>query len=116
MQLALVMETRNMAVSHAVSAQKREKTPRTAWDAVTPYKSGKTRDDWDLALGSRANGRCVCCACGDGLGSFGAFDKHQKINSKGNVVCLDPATIGMERNSGGWWVTPNPMYGEEQAS
>lgn len=105
-----------MAVSHAVDAKSRTKAARAQYDNVAPYRSGKTRADWDLPLGMKANKRCVCLACGDGFGSLGAFDKHQKFNSRGDVVCVDPATVGMERNAGGWWVTPNPMYGDEEAA
>lgn len=116
MQLAmgLTTEVPSMPVSHSVVSEKRTKPDRRAWDTLTPYRSGKTRKDWPLALGARANGRCVCNLCGDGFGSVGAFDKHQRINSRGEVVCLDPATLGMERNGGGWWVTPNPLYGEQE--
>lgn len=112
MQLALVMETRNMAVTGQGIEKAVGRAARKGYDALKPYRSGFDRSRWDLRHGSN---RCVCQACNDGFKSVSSFDRHQVINSNGDVICRDPATLGMVRNDDGWWV--NSLYErEEQAS
>lgn len=43
-----------------------------------------------------------CRACGKVFTSVTAFDKHQRL-VRGAVVCLNPATVGLERKPSGRW-------------
>ena len=49
-------------------------------------------------------GQCICGQCGHGFASVSAFDKHQTLEG-GELLCWDPASLGMARNARGWWVT-----------
>lgn len=101
-QLAMDWEKRQMPQNGPRDAVNARKSDRKAYDTLVPYRSGFARDSWALRHGSA---RCVCRACGDGFNSVTAFDKHQVLNSRGQVVCRDPATLGMVRNADGWWIT-----------
>ena len=48
--------------------------------------------------------KCFCTGCGEYFNSVGAFDAHQRVNEP----CIDPSTIGMEKNGAGFWRTPAP--------
>lgn len=51
---------------------------------------------------------CTCHPCGESFTGLTAFDKHQDVdyNRRPAVQCLDPATLGMERNAHGRWGYP----------
>ncbi len=46
--------------------------------------------------------RCQCCACGRFFGSVSAADRHQLLRN-GEVICRDPASLGMIQQDG-WWI------------
>ncbi len=46
--------------------------------------------------------RCQCCACGRFFGSVSAADRHQRLID-GQVICRDPASLGMVEKHG-WWI------------
>jgi len=51
-----------------------------------------------------AGNRCFCSGCGEYFNSIGAFDAHQLVNKP----CLEPTSLGMEKNSAGYWRVPAP--------
>lgn len=53
--------------------------------------------------------RCRCGACGRSFGGVGAFDMHQRLPEDGTLRCLDPVTVGLALNPGGWWVRETPV-------
>jgi hypothetical protein len=55
-----------------------------------------------LRPGSR---QCRCGKCGRFFWSVAAFDRHQRLDRDGNVVCRDPCEIGMVQNERGFWMT-----------
>ena len=52
---------------------------------------------------------CTCSPCGRDFTGLSAFDKHQDVNysRRPPVVCLDPATVGLELNAHGRWGSPS---------
>lgn len=56
----------------------------------------------DAELTSLSNAGCT--ACGRVFKSAGGFDQHRRGGK-----CLDPATIGMQRNARGHWRVPRDM-------
>jgi hypothetical protein len=46
--------------------------------------------------------RCQCTACLRYFGSVSAADRHQLLRN-GQVICRDPASLGMIQQDG-WWV------------
>ncbi len=53
---------------------------------------------------------CECPACHRHFSSLGGFDRHQQWDRQTWVLtCLDPASIGMVRNTHGRWaMAPDP--------
>jgi len=51
--------------------------------------------------------RCRYTACGRCYGGVGGFVMHQRDGAAGQVVCLDPADLGLVER-GGYWVRPRP--------
>lgn len=100
--MTLTTETQSMAISGRREVKSRGRSARADYDDLVPYRSRFTRQSWTLRPGSS---RCVCAACHDGFNSVFAFDKHQVMKSDGDVICRDPATLGMVRNADGWWIT-----------
>ncbi len=46
--------------------------------------------------------RCQCAACGRFFGSVSAADRHHLLRN-GQVICRDPASLGMIQQDG-WWM------------
>ena len=51
---------------------------------------------------------CTCSPCGQSFTGLTAFDKHQDVDydRRPAVQCLDPATVGLVRQSSGRWGFP----------
>ena len=49
--------------------------------------------------------QCRCAGCGRSFWSVAAFDRHQRLTAQGDVVCRDPAALGMVPNEAGFWLT-----------
>lgn len=60
----------------------------------------------ELTIGTA---RCCCASCGRFFGGVGGFDAHQRLGKNGALRCLDPETIGLVRNTDGWWVRAVPV-------
>jgi hypothetical protein len=52
-----------------------------------------------LRPGSR---RCQCCRCGLAFSSPSGFDRHQSLDGNGDVLCRNPASLGMVCRDGFW--------------
>jgi hypothetical protein len=62
-----------------------------------------------VGAGNRISG---CRGCGEVFAGLGLFDKHQSWgqgeDGQLHLTCLDPATLGMEKNAQGRWFIPRP--------
>jgi hypothetical protein len=52
-----------------------------------------------LRPGSR---QCRCGKCGRYFWSAAAFDRHQRLDHAGNVICRNPVEFGMVQNGKGF--------------
>lgn len=54
--------------------------------------------------------RCRCEACGEHFTSVSGFDRHQGLDLFGDVLCYDPASIGLVCKGGWWSYPPDPRF------
>jgi hypothetical protein len=47
--------------------------------------------------------RCLCSECGRYFGGADGFTRHRV-----NYQCVDPATVGLQLNSRGYWIRKGP--------
>ena len=52
---------------------------------------------------------CHCNGCHRTFSSLSGFDAHRR-----NLKCVDPATVGLEKNAKGWW--RHPLKGNRPAN
>lgn len=50
--------------------------------------------------------RCQCAECGEYFNSVVSFDKHRKGKYNVKRYCIDPVSLGMEKNKQGFWRKP----------
>ncbi|MGH2531569.1 MAG: hypothetical protein ACRDJW_04610 [Thermomicrobiales bacterium] len=75
----------------------------------TPAALDPTRLERSLPIGS--DSRCQCVGCGRYFSGARAFEAHQRLTRDGDVLCLDPASVGLRIiHSGGfaWWSRAAP--------
>lgn len=52
--------------------------------------------------------QCFCPDCGEYFTTVRNFDRH--LRGK-RPICLDPASVGLERDAHGYWQMPGPAEG-----
>ena len=57
--------------------------------------------------------RCWCSLCGRGFTALYGFDKHhvRRYGQRPPIVCVDPASVGLELKPNGCWGAPASVAG-----